>query len=105
MKYQRKMLGRVLVNMGAISAAEIDIILEKLQVTGKSFGATGVAEGLFSEEDLGRALANQFQYEYVDLTDVVLDPELLAFLPVGVPMQYKLVPLDRQGRSAVGCNR
>ncbi len=55
MKYQHKMIGRVLVDMGAITAAEIDLILEKLQITGKNFGMTGVNEGLFSEEELARA--------------------------------------------------
>ena len=97
MKYQRKMLGRVLVDMGAITAAEIEVILEKLQVSGKNFGSTGVAEGLFTEDALAQALAKQFQYEFVDLSDVVLDSELLSLLPAEVPTQYKLVPLKRQG--------
>lgn len=95
MKYKRKMIGRILVDMGAITAAEIDIILQKLQVSGKSFGETGIIEGFFTEEELAEALATQFQYEYIDLSDQVLDPELLAMLPSDVPMKYNLVPLDQ----------
>jgi len=101
MKYQRKMLGRILVDMGAITAAEIDIVLEKLQVSGKNFGDTGVSEKLFTEEQLAQALAIQFQYEYVDLSDQVLDQELLALLPSDVPMKYNLVPLDRTEDSLI----
>ena len=85
MKYERKMLGRILVDMGAITAAEIDIVLEKIQINGKNFGATGVAEGLFSEEQLAQALATQFQFEYVDLSDQVLDHELLSMMQGDVP--------------------
>jgi type IV pilus assembly protein PilB len=95
MKFQRKMIGRILVDMGAITAAEIEIILQKLQVSGKTFGETGIVEGFFSEEELAQALAAQFQYDYVDLSDQVLDQELLALLPTDVPMKYNLVPLDR----------
>ncbi len=95
MKYQRKMLGRILVDMGAITASEIDMILEKLQVSGKTFGATGILEGLFTEEELAQALSVQFQYDYVDLEDQVLDQDLLSLLPTDVPMKHTLVPLDR----------
>ncbi len=97
MKYQRKMLGRIMVEMGAITAAEIEVILEHVQITGKSFGATGIVEGLFTEADLARALAIQFQYEFIDLKDFIPDPDLLASLPAGLPMQHKLVPLQRDG--------
>ncbi len=95
MKFKRKMLGRILVDMGAMTATEIDMILEKLQVSGKSFGATGIIEGVFTEEELAQALAIQFQYEYIDLGDQVLDPELLSLLPTDAPMKHNLVPLDR----------
>lgn len=96
MKYQRKMIGRILVDMGIITASEIDVILEQVQISGKNFGLTGVAEGLFSEEELAQALAIQFQYDYIDLTDYVLDADLLALLPSGVPLKYKLVPLEQK---------
>jgi type IV pilus assembly protein PilB len=93
MKFQHKMLGRILVEMGAITAAEIDVIEERL-ASGKSFGMTGINQGLFSEEQLAQALAIQFQYDYVDLSRTVLDPELLARLPAGVPLKFTLVPLE-----------
>ena len=101
MKYQRKMIGRILVDMGAITAAEIDLILGKLQVSGKSFGSTGVSEGLFTEEELAQALASQFQYDYVDLAEQVLDPELLSMLPTDVPIKYNLVPLELEDDTLV----
>ena len=94
MKYQHKMIGRVLVDMGAITAAEIDLILEKLQISGKNFGTTSVNEGFFTEEELAQALSIQYQYEFIDLSDQVLDSELLTMLPSDVPMKYNLVPLD-----------
>ncbi len=96
-KYQRKMIGRILVEMGVITATEIDMILEKLQFTGTNFGQTGIEEGIFTEEELAQALAAQFQYEYLDLEDLVLDQDLLATLPSGLSIKYTLAPLERKG--------
>ncbi len=95
MKFERKKIGRILVEMGTITSAEVEMLLEKLQIDGKNFGETGLAEGFFNEEQLAQALARQFGYEFVDLKTTFLDPELMALLPAGVPLRNKLVPLRR----------
>jgi type IV pilus assembly protein PilB len=97
MKFERKKIGRILVEMGTITSTEVDMLLEKLQVSGKNFGETGLAEGSFTEEELAQALARQFGYVYVDLRDKVLDAELMASLPAGLPLKNKLIPLERTG--------
>jgi len=95
MKFERKKIGRILVEMGTITSTEVDMLLEKLQISGKNFGQAGLDEGAFSEEELAQALARQFGYEYVDLQDVVLDQELMGSLPAGLPLKKKLIPLER----------
>src|SRR6056297_456998 len=101
MIYQRQQIGRILADMGAIAPAEINLILEKQQHNGKKFGAVGVDAGMINEAELAQALASQFQFEYIDLNEVTLDPELIAALPSGVPIKYNLVPLNRQGETLV----
>jgi len=96
MKYQKKNLGRILVDMGVITAAEIEVIQDRARLSGKSFGLTGLGEGLFNEEQLAQALAIQFQYDYIDLRDVILDPELVGQLPAGLPLKHNFVPLAQQ---------
>ncbi|PLX89225.1 MAG: pilus assembly protein PilB [Desulfuromonas sp.] len=97
MKFERKQIGHVLVEMGAITPSEIDLILEQQKLTGLRFGQAGVGDGFFSEDELAQALATQFQYQYVDLDEVVLDQELIAELPAGLPLQFKLIPLKQMG--------
>ena len=97
MKFERKKIGSILVEMGTITSAEVGMLLEKLQISGKNFGDTGLAEGSFTEEDLAQALARQFGYEYVDLSKSILDVELMASLPAGMPLKNKLIPLERTG--------
>jgi len=93
---KRRHIGRILADMGAIAPAQIELILEKQQDSGKRFGETGLEAGLFSEADLAQALAEQFAYPYVDLGDTILDAELVAALPSGLTLKHTLVPLARQ---------
>ena len=97
MTYQRKQIGRILADMGAIAPAEIDLVLEKQQNSGKKFGAVGVEAGMFSEVELAQALASQFQYDYIDLREEILDAELVATLPSDISIKHNLIPLKRQG--------
>lgn len=94
--YQRQKIGRILSDMGAIAPAQIDIILEKQQESDKRFGLLCVESGICSENELAQALATQFQYDYIDLSDVILDADLIASLPSDVSIKYNLVPLERQ---------
>ena len=96
MKYERKKIGRILVEMGTITSTEVDLLLEKLQINGKNFGETGLEEGSFNEEQLAQGLARQFGYEFIDLKTAFLDPDLMALMPAGVPLKNKLVPLQRE---------
>lgn len=97
MKFERKMIGQLLVETGAITPTEVDLILDQQQLSGLKFGRTGIQESFFSEEELSQALAKQFQYPYIDLDEVVLDQELVDSLPAGLPLQYKIIPLKREG--------
>ena len=95
MNYQRQKIGRILADMGSIAPAQIDLVLEKQHETDKRFGAIGVEAGMFSEVELAQALATQFQYDYIDLGETILDVELVASLPSDVSIKYSLVPLER----------
>jgi len=97
MKFERKMIGQLLVETGSITPTEVDLILEQQQLSDKKFGQTGIREGYFTEDELAQALAKQFQYEYIDLDKVILDQELIASLPAGLPLRYRLVPLSQDG--------
>ncbi|MCK4691641.1 MAG: Flp pilus assembly complex ATPase component TadA, partial [Desulfuromonadales bacterium] len=101
MTYQRQQIGRILADMGAIAPAEIDLVLEKQQNSGKRFGAVGVEAGMFSDAELAQALASQFQYDYIDLSEEVLDAELVATLPSDISIKHNLIPLKRQGNILV----
>ena len=101
MNFERKKIGEILVEMGAVAPAEVSLILERMTVTKGRFGETGVAERLFNEDLLAQALARQFHLEYRDLEGFALDPELVASLPAGLPMQYRFLPILRREEGLV----
>ncbi|RMG46047.1 MAG: type II/IV secretion system protein [Acidobacteria bacterium] len=53
------------------------------------------------EEARARALAARYRLPFVDLTQVKLDQELLHILPVELMVQYRFVPLRREGQQMV----
>ena len=96
MLYQRQQIGRILLDMGAVAPAQIDLILDKQQSHEKRFGAIGVEQGIFSENELAQALATQFQYDFIDLSETILDAKLVSSLPSDLTLKHNLVPLQRQ---------
>ncbi len=101
MMFQNRQIGRILADMGAIAPAEIDLLLEKQSQTGQRFGTIGVETGMFTDLELAQGLAERFQYDFIDLKDVALDPELVASLPSDLSIKYNLVPLERQENTLV----
>ena len=101
MIFQRQQIGRILADIGAIAPAEIDLVLEKQQQNGKKFGAVGVEAGMFTEAELAQALASQFNFDYIDLSEAILDPELVADLPSDISIKHNLVPLERKDSTLV----
>jgi type IV pilus assembly protein PilB len=96
MSFKYRRLGRILADHGAVAPAQIDVLMKKQEETGRNFGELGIESGMFNDSDLARALAEQFGYEYVDLSDVTLDTELLASLPGDLSVRNQLVPLERR---------
>ncbi len=101
MMFQNRQIGRILADMGAIAPAEIDLLLEKQSQTGQRFGTIGVETGMFTDLELAQGLAERFQYDFIDLKDVALDPELVASLPSDLSIKYNLIPLERQENTLV----
>jgi len=95
MNFERRKIGEILVSMGTMAPAQVDLVLEQMARSGRRFGETAIAEGIFGEDALAQALATQFQLEYTDLSDFVLDPDLVASLPAGFPLRFSFLPLHR----------
>lgn len=97
--FRRKNIGTILVERGYLNADQMPIIIDKLATTRQRFGEIALHEGFVTEEDLARALAEQFQLEYIDLRNFKMDPELLNQLPPDAIYRFRFVPLEMQAHS------
>ncbi len=93
LSFKRKKIGEILVSMGAITPAEVQLILEQMVVTQQRFGETGIAEGLFTDIVMAQALAEQFHLPYVNLDETFPEPELSDQIPSNLPLKYRFLPL------------
>jgi type IV pilus assembly protein PilB len=92
--FRRKNIGTILVDLGYLKVDQMPIIIEQLATTRKRFGEIAIHEGFVTEEDMARALAEQFRLEYVDLRNFKMDSELLNQLPPDAIYRFHFVPLE-----------
>ncbi len=86
-------LGDVLVNSGIVTTEQIDDVLAN-KIPGKRLGEMLVERGMVSEEDIARALSEQLGLEMVDLTSIVIAPEILNLIKPDVLKKDKIFPVE-----------
>jgi len=99
--YRRRKIGTILVERGSLVADQLPIVLDKLGISKLRFGEICIQEGLISDDDLARALAEQFSLEYVDLVSFKPDEALLNTLPPDALHRFRFVPLEMTENSVV----
>jgi type IV pilus assembly protein PilB len=89
----RPMIGWVLVTRGLITPEQLDAGLAEVKRTGMRLGEVLISRGWLFEGDLARALAMQFDLEYVDLVMQSLDQYVARMLPLEVARRMFAVPV------------
>ena len=94
-------IGEILLRLGYLQSMD----LEDAQASGAS-NDKGIAEiclekGYINEEQLARAIADQFDYEYLDLEGLEPSIEMLEEAPLDLMLRYNFVPFEKRGESLV----
>ena len=93
----RRRLGEILVDLGLVDEPTLQQALQTGRETGRMLGDVLLEEGLISGDDLLRALAAQYGVEFVDLSDVPIDAELVRRVPAHVARGHRAVPYAYDG--------
>jgi len=101
MNFERKKIGEILVEMGNLTPAEVNLILEDRGESRQRFGEMAIARGMLKEEALAQALARQFRLEYLEPERFSMDAQLYAALPGGLPARFNFLPIRQQGDALV----
>jgi type IV pilus assembly protein PilB len=78
---------------GCLTAEQLPVVVGQLESSRQRFGEICIREGFVGEQDLARALAEQFDLEYVDLAGFRMNEELLNSLPTDAIYRFRFVPL------------
>jgi type IV pilus assembly protein PilB len=93
----RKLLGQILVEMGAADEAVIGKGLQYQKSKRVRIGEALVQLGLVQEEQVFRALATQAQLPYVDLKKGKIPDAIVKLIPRDIAEQHRVVPLVEKG--------
>jgi len=96
---QRKRLGEILAEWGVISEAGIKDALDYCQIEHVRFGEAIVALGLGDEEDVTKALALQYDMEYIDLDYQIINASELSLLPEDRIKRHLVIPMGRDEKN------
>src|ERR1044071_6189989 len=94
---QRK-IGQILVDLGYLTAKQQELLVEEQhQRPGMMFGQVAMDMGLINDDQLAQGLAEQLHLRVVTLTDLHIDPKVLAMVTEPMAQMYRIVPTEFDG--------
>jgi type IV pilus assembly protein PilB len=93
-------LGEILINQGMINSEQLKKALEVQKTDSKKkIGEILVSQGSITQKQLLQALQHVYEAEYIELEDVILDPEIVSIIPKRIAIRYKIVPLSKENNT------
>lgn len=96
MARKRKKLGDILLDWGVISRKDLDKAVEVATASHRRLGDTLIDMSLADEDQVTKAMAQQFDLEYVDLDHHVVDQAALEFVPEELIRRHMILPIGRE---------
>lgn len=88
-------IGQVLIDLGYIDEEQLELLLEEqTQRPGELLGQIAISLNMISEDQLAQSLAEQLGLQVVTISDLTIQPEVLAHLTEPMALLYKVIPLS-----------
>ena len=94
---KKKSLGESLVEKGLVAEEQLRQAEFEARSSSKPLRKILIKKGLISEEDLTAFLSQQFDLPLVDLTNYLVEPEIIDLIPEGLARKHLLIPILRIG--------
>ena len=95
MARSRRFLGKILLNKGYITQAQLDEALENQKESGKRVGEVFVELGFCTDRNVSEALAEQFGVEVINPAATDIPEVALQSIPKSTIREHMVFPLDR----------
>lgn len=89
----------LLLKEGLITQEALEKAGEETKRTGLSLEKSLEKLGFISEEDIAKIKAAALDIPYMDLSDYLIDVELIKLIPEGIAKKYRVVPLFKIGNT------
>ena len=98
MARSRRKLGEILKRWGVITELQIEEALKLARTSHKRIGETLIDLRYVTDADVAKALASQFDMEYIDpdQPDAIKKDQLLLLMPYDIIKKYTVLPLDKK---------
>ncbi len=99
MARRRKKIGEILVNWGVLDQSALNEALRYATENGRRVGEALVELELCEEDDVIKALATQFGFEYIDLDNPeILDVKVVRdLMPADLILKHQVLPMEQEG--------
>ena len=94
-------LGELLIRNSAISNQQLAKALEDQKASGGRLGESLIKLGFIKELDLVCFLSKQYGMPSVNLTEIVIPPEVIKIIPIDVAIKYQVIPVSLRDATLV----
>lgn len=92
-RVEKKLLGQSLISANLITQKQLDEALKEQRKTDQSLGIILITNNFISQVELINFLESKLGIPYANLTNYVIDPEIVKIVPLDIASKYKLIPL------------
>jgi type IV pilus assembly protein PilB len=93
-----KRIGQILVDLGLIDETQLETMLEEQQARGGDLlGRIGLSLGFYTDEQLGEALAEQWNTTFITLYDQEIPTDTLRLLSEPMAQLYRVIAIKMSG--------
>lgn len=96
---KRKRIGEILIEMRAITPQQLDAALKRQPSSRKMIGEILIEDKVLNEETLFRGLSTQHGIEFLNLSNMELNTELIRQIPESLIKTYKFIPIRKEPKS------
>ena len=89
----KKMLGERLLEAGLVNEFQLSLGLSEQKRTQALLGDVLEKLGFVTQESISRLLANESQTQFIDLSNLQVDSEVLKRIPIDIAKKYRLIPI------------
>jgi type IV pilus assembly protein PilB len=94
-------VGSLLIRDSVITGEQLDEVLVEKDRTGRRVGDILVERGWATTADLARALAEQWNLEFIDILTAEIEPEAIKLLPEPTARRYRALPIRYLSKNLV----